>query len=129
MTFRVIIAGSRSFKDYAVLQTACDNLLAKKKQTHHIVVVSGTAKGADTLGEQYASERGYTVERFPADWQRYGKAAGPVRNRRMADNADALIAFWDGHSTGTKDMIMKAKKKGLATRVIYNMYYLIYNTM
>ena len=119
-TFRVIIAGSRGFNDYAVLQTVCDNLLAKKEQTHNIVIISGTVRGADSLGEKYARERGYTVERFPAYWQQYGKAAGPIRNRQMADNADALIAFWDGQSKGTKDMIMESKKKGIAVRVIYN---------
>ena len=118
--FRVIIAGSRSFNDYTSLQAVCDNLLARKKHTHTIVIVSGTARGTDTLGEQYARERGYTVERFPANWQQYGKAAGQIRNRLMADNADALIAFWDGHSTGTQNMIMEAKKKDMAVR-IYNM--------
>ena len=118
-TFRVIVAGSRSFNDYATLQMVCDNLLAKKKQTHNIVVISGTARGADTLGEQYAHERGYTIERFPADWQQYGKAAGPIRNRLMADNANALIAFWDGRSAGTKNLVMEAQKKGIAVR-IYN---------
>ena len=119
-TFRVIIAGSRGFDDYAVLQTVCDNFLSPQKQTRNIVIVSGTAKGADALGEKYARERGYAVERFPADWQQYGKTAGPVRNRLMADNADALISFWDGHSTGTQNMIMEAKKKGMVVR-IYNM--------
>jgi len=118
--FRVIIAGSRGFDDYAVLQTVCDNFLSPKKQTHNIVIVSGTAKGADSLGEQYARERGYTVERFPVDWQQYGKAAGPIRNRQMTDNADALIAFWDGQSKGTQNMIIEGKKKGLVVR-IYNM--------
>jgi len=118
-TFRVIVAGSRGFNDYAVLQTVCDKLLAKKKQTHNIVIISGTARGADTLGEQYARERGYTVERFPADWRQYGKAAGSIRNRLMADNANALIAFWDGRSAGTKNMVMEAQKKGIAVR-IYN---------
>ena len=118
--FRVIIAGSRGFDDYAVLQTVCDNFLSPKKQTHNIVIVSGTAKGADSLGEQYARERGYTVERFPVDWQQYSKAAGPIRNRQMTDNADALIAFWDGQSKGTQNMIIEGKKKGLVVR-IYNM--------
>ena len=118
--FRVIIAGSRGFNDYATLQATCDNILSQKRMTHTIVIISGTARGADTLGEQYAHERGYTVERFSANWQLYGKAAGPIRNRQMADNADALIAFWDGNSTGTKDMITEAKKKGMAIRIIYN---------
>lgn len=118
--FRVIIAGSRSFSDYVTLQAACDNILSQKRMTHTIVIISGTARGADTLGEQYAHERGYTIERFPADWQQYGKTAGLVRNRQMADNADALIVFWDSQSKGTKNMIMEAKKKGIAVRVIYN---------
>ena len=116
--FRVIIAGSRGFDDYAVLQTVCDNFLSPKKQTHNIVIVSGTAKGADSLGEQYARERGYTVERFPANWNTLGKRAGYVRNRQMADNADALIAFWDGESPGTKNMIEIARERNLAVRVI-----------
>ncbi len=119
-SFRVIVAGSRSFNDYTALQIACDKLLAKKMQTHNIVIISGTARGADSLGEKYALERGYAVERFPADWQQYGKTAGPIRNRLMADNADALIVFWDGQSKGTQNMIMEAKKKGVAVR-IYNM--------
>ena len=118
--FRVIIAGSRSFNDYTTLQANCDKILSQKMVTHTIVMISGMAKGADTIGEQYAHERGYTVERFPADWQQYGKAAGPIRNRQMVDNADALIVFWDGQSAGTRNMIMMAKKKGLAVR-IYNM--------
>ena len=117
--FRVIIAGSRSFNDYTTLQTTCDNILSRKSMTHNIVIVSGTAKGADTLGEKYARERGYAVERFPADWQQYGKVAGPIRNRQMANNADALIAFWDGRSVGTNNMVMEAQKKGMAVR-IYN---------
>lgn len=118
--FRVIIAGSRGFSDYATLQATCDNILSQKRMTHTIVIISGTARGADSLGELYARERDYTVERFPANWQQYGKAAGQIRNRLMADNADALIAFWDGHSTGTQNMIMEAKKKDMAVR-IYNM--------
>lgn len=61
-----------------------------------ITVVSGKARGADTLGEQYAKEHGYSIQYFPADWERYGKAAGYLRNTEMAKNADALVAFWTG---------------------------------
>ncbi|MBE6257351.1 MAG: DUF2493 domain-containing protein [Prevotella sp.] len=117
-TFRVIIAGSCSFGDYARLQAVCDNLLAEKQKTHGIVIISGTARGADTLGEQYAHERGYAIERFPADWRQYGKAAGPIRNRQMADNADGLICFWNGQSPGARNMIQTANKKGLKVRTI-----------
>ena len=116
--FRVIIAGTRTFTDYTLLQRECNHLLSEKQRTHNIVVVSGTARGADTLGERYARERGFQLRRFPADWDKYGKKAGMLRNYRMADNADALIAFWDGTSRGTANMIDIARKKNLPVRVI-----------
>lgn len=116
--FRVIIAGTRTFSDYELLRTTCNNLLYEKQRTHTVVVISGTARGADQMGERYARERGFQLRRFPADWEQYGKSAGHIRNAKMADNADALIAFWDGESKGTKNMIDNARRKGLAVRVI-----------
>ena len=114
----VIIAGGRSFNDYKLLAAKCDNILAQKRNTHQIVVISGTARGADTLGELYAQERGYELRRFPADWDGLGNRAGYVRNCQMADNANALIAFWDGKSPGTRHMIEIAHERHLAVRVI-----------
>lgn len=116
--FRVIIAGSCAFSDYDLLCRKCDSILSGKLVTHNIIIVSGTARGADTLGERYARERGYAVRRFPADWKQYGRAAGPIRNSEMARNADALVAFWNGRSSGTRDMLAKAKKQGLPIRTI-----------
>lgn len=116
--FRVIIAGGRDFNDYALLKAKCDNILAEKATTHHIIIVSGAARGADNLGEKYAQEHSYTIEKYPADWNTHGKAAGPIRNAQMANSADALIAFWDGKSHGTKSMINIARSKGLFVRVI-----------
>lgn len=112
-TYKVIVAGTRSFSDYPLLHSFCDNLLLQKELLYDIVIVSGTAKGADRLGEQYAIEHGYRLEKFPADWDKYGRAAGMIRNSQMADNAQALIAFWDGKSRGTKNMIDVANRKGL----------------
>ena len=109
--FRVIIAGGRDFNDYALLKAKCDTILAEK-------AASGAARGADSLGERYAREHGYALDSHPADWNTHGKAAGPIRNAQMANSADALIAFWDGKSHGTKSMINIAKKKGLFVRVI-----------
>lgn len=117
-TFKVIIAGGREFSDYALLCESCDKFLCQKHQTHDIVVISGTARGADTLGERYAHERGYAVEKFPADWNRDGKAAGPIRNAQMAKVADTLIAFWDGQSKGTANMIDQAKTRGLSIKIV-----------
>ena len=117
-TFKVIIAGGRYFNDYALLCEKCDSILSQKRQSHSVVIVSGTARGADTLGERYAQERGYAVERFPADWEHAGKAAGFIRNAQMASVADALIAFWDGQSKGTANMIGIARKRNLLVRVV-----------
>lgn len=116
--YRVIIAGSVSFQDYGLLRTKCDAILSEKQRTHSIVVVSGTARGADRLGERYAKEKGYQLRQFPADWDAHGRSAGPIRNGEMAKNADALIAFWNGHSSGTKNMIETAKRYGLPVRII-----------
>jgi hypothetical protein len=114
--FRVIVAGSRGFDDYQTLSETCDFFLKKKK---NVIIISGNAKGADKLGEQYAKERGLKLEVYPADWEKYGKSAGFIRNEEMGDIANALIAFWDGESHGTKHMIEYAKNKGLKIRV-YN---------
>lgn len=116
--FKVIVAGGRKFNDYNLLKNKLDNILSEKRKTHQIYIISGMAKGADTLGEQYANENGFTVLGFPAEWNLYGKSAGIRRNEEMAKVGDALIAFWDGESPGTKHMIETAKSKKLLVRVI-----------
>lgn len=120
--FRVIIAGTRDFDNYTLLCEYADKMLANRKEAgYNIIIVSGCATGADTLGEQYAEARGYQVERYPAQWRdangRYDKGAGVKRNALMADNADALLAYWDGKSRGTKNMIQEATKRGLLVRI------------
>lgn len=112
--FKVIIAGSREFSDYSYLAKRCDFFLHKVQD--EIEIVSGTARGADTLGEFYAKERGFKCTRFPADWDQFGKAAGFIRNEEMAKYADALIAFPLGKSSGTRDMINRARKHLLSIR-------------
>lgn len=112
--FRVIIAGGRDFSDYEYLKTTMDYLLQNKSD---IVIVSGMARGADTLGVRYAQERGYPLMRFPAQWEKFGRAAGYKRNVEMADNADALVVFWDGQSRGTKNMIEIAAKRQMPVRI------------
>jgi hypothetical protein len=113
--FRVIIAGSRTFNDYEYLEKKCDTLLSKKE---NIKIISGGASGADKLGERYSKKKGYKLSVFLADWNRFGKSAGPRRNKKMGDNADALIAFWDGQSRGTKHMIDYANSINLKVRVV-----------
>ena len=109
---RVVIAGSRSITDYRIVERALDVPLRQYgwKITE---VVSGTARGVDRMGEQWAVANHIPFRRFPADWEHYGKLAGVMRNRAMADYADALVAVWDGGSRGTKNMIeeMRARSK------------------
>ncbi len=118
---KVIIAGSRSFADYEKLRSVCDSIFPNQYSEPRISILSGTSSGSDSLGERYANERGYTLYRYPANWKQYGKAAGPIRNRQMVEDADAAIVFWDGQSRGTKNLIEQANKQGLIVRIImYN---------
>ena len=115
--YRVIIEGCRDFDDYELLKEKCDYFLQDEKK-EDVVIISGHASGADALGERYAQERGFQLETFPADWKAHGRAAGPIRNARMASAANALIAFWDGKSRGTKNMIETAKNHNLKVVVV-----------
>jgi hypothetical protein len=110
---KVIIAGSRTFNDYELLKRVCNETLTTITE-----IVSGTANGADKLGERYAKEKGYSIKQFPADWNKHGKSAGYIRNKQMAEYADALIAFWDGKSKGTKHMIDLAKYHKIKVKII-----------
>lgn len=135
---RIIIAGGRDFNNYELMKESIDNTLTKLSIKnlstglgnypagflHGVEFISGTARGADVLGEVIVSERGWQVIRFPADWDTYGKSAGYIRNEQMAeyamseDSYGVLLAFWDGQSKGTKHMIDLAKKHGLDIYVI-----------
>lgn len=112
---KVIIAGGRDFKDYDLLKEKLDYYLSNLE---NIIIVSGGASGADSLGERYAKEKGYSLVTFQADWNKYGKSAGPIRNRQMANYADHLVAFWDGKSRGTLNMINTAKELALKIKII-----------
>jgi len=116
---KVIIAGGRDFDNYEALCEVVDFKLSDKvSDMSDIEIVSGTATGADLLGEKYAMERGYVIKRFPADWNKHGLGGGHIRNRQMADYADALICFWDGKSKGSKNMIETAYKYKLKIKVV-----------
>jgi len=122
MITKIIIAGGRHFNDYALLKKTVDeaitNIKSILKGEVDIEIVSGGATGADSLGEKYATEHGYQIKRFPADWAKYGNAAGPIRNREMAAYSDCLICFWNGYSRGTKNMLDEAKKKDLTIKLV-----------
>jgi len=112
---KVIIAGGRSFSDYNLLREVCDHMLQNQVE---VEIVSGKARGADSLGEKYAKEKNYTIKEFPADWEKYKKSAGYIRNKEMAQYADAAIVFWDGKSKGSKHMIELSQEYNLKLKVV-----------
>lgn len=109
---RTIIAGSRHCSDIKYLLKALEEC-----GWTPTTVISGAAPGADLLGEMWAMDHKVPIEKFPANWAKYGKSAGMVRNREMARNAHALIALWDGVSRGTSNMIRLATERNLKVHV------------
>ncbi len=114
----IIIAGSRTITSKYIINKAIFSGIAKLVPSHfsqinETVIISGGAKGVDLEGENWARSFNFPIKRYNADWDKYGKKAGYLRNVEMANNADALIAIWDGKSKGTKHMIDIAKQKGL----------------
>lgn len=109
---KTIIAGSRTIVDYRLVEEA-----VKESGFGISCVICGLAKGVDRLGAEWATNNDIKVECFPANWEKYGRSAGALRNIEMAEAADALIAVWNGKSRGTKHMIYIAKEKGLNVHI------------
>ena len=125
MKQRIIIAGSRNFNNYPCLEYVVDRYFSKfVTDKQDVQIISGTAKGADSLGELYAEKHGIEVIRCPANWDKYGRAAGYRRNEEMAilsmsdGYTGVLLAFWDGLSRGTKHMIDLAEKHNVKVYII-----------
>ncbi|WP_211232682.1 DUF4326 domain-containing protein [Marinobacterium litorale] len=117
---RCVIAGSRDFNDYALLEKEMVKYLNQVAETtEQITIISGNARGADLLGERFAQEYGLKLERYPAEWDRYGKRAGYLRNEHMANIVNHAVIFWDGISKGTKHMIDICDKKNIPG-VVFN---------
>lgn len=116
----LIVAGGRDFKDWCRFYGAFNAWFDEHDPSYqNTVILSGMADGADTMGYLTAQDRGIPYMEYPAEWERYGKRlAGKLRNQKMADDATHLLAFWDGRSTGTKDMITRAKYMRLHTTVV-----------
>ena len=114
--FKCIIAGGRDFKDYNLLSNSLNKILVSKLP--NVIIVSGMANGADQLGVLYASYMDLEFEPFPADWDKNGRGASHIRNREMAVFANALIAFHDGISRGTANMISVMEKLNKPVRII-----------
>jgi hypothetical protein len=126
---KVIIAGSRHFRDYEFMKRMLDTLFSSKVPEEiisggqvSIDEKTGEKYGADYLGEQYAAERGIPVKKFKADWATFGLSAGPIRNTRMGEyctpHEDGCVVFWNKKSKGSGDMVKKAKKYHLKLREV-----------
>lgn len=113
--YRVIIAGSRSLSNYELLREHCLFMLQEKMRTHRVIIVSGHAHGADTLGERFAKEQGLTVELHPAKWRALGKAAGMIRNVEMARASDSVLGQ-KKQRNGSHDQFCQAKRIGSLSR-------------
>ncbi len=115
----IAIVGSRGFKDYALLCASVDEYIKSLEPYDvNVTIVSGGAAGADTLAERYADENNCKKLIFLAEWKKYGRAAGIVRNKDIINAADTVIAFWDGKSKGTNNSIDLAKKAKIQSIVI-----------
>lgn len=115
MKDRIIIAGSRNITDYEAVKKMLDIAITETPNC----IISGGAKGVDSLAIRYADEKNYNLEVYKPDWDLHGKSAGIIRNKLMATKGTWLIAFWDGQSRGTKNMIEEANKNRLRVTTIY----------
>jgi hypothetical protein len=113
---KIIIAGSRNFDNFIFLRNKMDFLLLESS-IEDVLIISGTARGADKLGERYAETRGIEIKRMPANWDKHGKSAGYKRNEQMAQIATHCVLFWDGKSRGTMHMRDLARQYNLILRV------------
>lgn len=117
MTKRIVIFGCRYYRDFKTASQYIDFCISNIKDKYTLIFVSGNCKGADIIGEQYARENGYTIELYPAEWKRYGKRAGHIRNKAMAEIGDYFIGFWDGKSAGTRSMINYVYQAGKPLKI------------
>lgn len=107
---RILVCGGRDFADRPMLEAALDRLHAAKTVT---AVIHGAARGADSLGAQWARAQGVAVEAFPADWTKHGMRAGFIRNRRMLEKGQPeLVVVFPGGS-GTADMVRHSRQSGV----------------
>lgn len=110
---RVLVCGSRHFKDYELLKEVLDGY-------DITTIIEGEARGADTLAAIYGGRRGVAVLRFPAQWDKHGRSAGPIRNKQMLveGNPELVIAFRGPNSKGTQNMIDQSIKAGVEVKII-----------
>lgn len=110
---KVAIVGSRTYNNYDQAFSVLEHMIEPDD-----VIISGGAHGADAIAKDYALEKGYAYVEYKADWDKYGKSAGMIRNGKIVEECDYVIAFWDGKSSGTKDTIQKARNNNKEAIII-----------
>ena len=110
---KLAIVGGRDFQDYELMKQILE---AYRNEVE--LVVSGGAKGTDALAERWAEENNIPTKVFYPDWKKYGRAAGPIRNKEIVSNAEFVIAFWNGTSRGTKNDVELAKKMKKELKIV-----------
>lgn len=113
---KLAIIGSRGFDNYVFVERTLDRLFGNSKID---LIISGKAKGADTLGQLYSTNKKIPFKPFPPDWDTYGKGAGFKRNRDIIEACDVVIAFWDGVSRGTEQALTVARELRRHTVIVY----------
>lgn len=127
---KLAIIGSRNFNDYTLLKEVLYNHYGETRVRQDLYgridtiyafdeIISGGAKGADSLGAQFAKEKNFKLTEFLPDWDKHGKAAGFIRNEDIIKNCDEVLSFWDGLSRGTANSLSIAKRLKKPTLVIY----------
>ena len=107
---KLAIVGSRTFNSYDEVNTVLSEFISSNDVTV-TEIVSGGAKGADALAERYAANHNIPTKIYYADWKKFGRRAGPIRNVDIIKRCDVCVAFWDGESHGTKHDIELCRKK------------------
>jgi hypothetical protein len=120
LEYRLIVSGGRAVTDVDLVQSGLSEHIAQLASVGNRVtmIIHGMASGVDTIAGNYGRDHNLRIVEFPADWERYGRAAGPIRNKEMIEYGDELLAFWDGKSKGTGGTIKLARRAGIPVSVI-----------
>lgn len=116
---KLAIIGSRNFDDYPRLCATMDRYFGKGQEPKVTEIISGGARGADSLGACWARDNQVKLTEFLPDWEKYGKAAGFIRNEEIIKNSNVVLAFWDSKSKGTGNSLAIAKRLGRTTLIVY----------
>ena len=119
MIKRVAVVGCRHYENDCEAKEYIDFCISEIRKKYTLIFVSGGCRGADSLGERYAAENGFETEIYPAVWGKYGRAAGPKRNKKIAEISDYIICFWDGKSRGTKSLLRFAAEAEKPVKIKY----------